>query len=123
PLYNIGSLAIPIDAVVSIKNIKESIDFGLVIMNNYLNDEDELNVASNIIKYSFELYNGMGYPSNIRGNEIPIEAQIVNIVARICKSNKSFTTTFKAITDTEATKYNPDIINVLKTIKKKIKDI
>lgn len=123
PLYNIGSLAIPFDSVVSIKNIKESIEFGLVIINNYISDQDELRVASNIVKYSFEMYNGMGYPNNIRGNDIPIEAQIVNIAARMVKSNKSFATTFKTITDTESTKYNPAIIDVLKQIKKTIKDI
>lgn len=123
PLYNIGSLAIPFDSVVSIKNIKESIEFGLVIINNYISDQDELRVASNIVKYSFEMYNGMGYPNNIRGNDIPIEAQIVNVAARIVKSNKSFATTFKTITDTESIKYNPDIIDVLKQIKKTIKDI
>lgn len=123
PLYNIGSLAIPFDSIVSIKNIKESIEFGLVIVNNYISDQDELRVASNIVKYSFEMYNGMGYPNNIRGNDIPIEAQIVNVAARIVKSNKSFATTFKTITDTESIKYNPDIIDVLKQIKKTIKDI
>lgn len=123
PLYNIGSLAIPFDSVVSIKNIKESIEFGLVIINNYISDQDELRVASNIVKYSFEMYNGMGYPNNIRENDIPIEAQIVNVVARMVKSNKSFATTFKTITDTESTKYNPAIIDVLKQIKKTIKDI
>lgn len=123
PLYNIGSLAIPFDSVVSIKNIKESIEFGLVIINNYISDQDELRVASNIVKYSFEMYNGMGYPNNIRGNDIPIEAQIVNVAARMVKSNKSFATTFKTITDTESTKYNPAIIDVLKQIKKTIKDI
>lgn len=123
PLYNIGSLAIPFDSIVSIKNIKESIEFGLVIVNNYISDQDELRVASNIVKYSFEMYNGMGYPNNIRGNDIPIEAQIVNVAARIVKSNKSFATTFKTIIDTESIKYNPDIIDVLKQIKKTIKDI
>lgn len=123
PLYNIGALAIPTDSVVSIKNIKESIDFGLSIINNYISENDELNVASNIVKYSFEMYNGMGYPNNLKGNDIPIEAQIVNVVARIVKSNKSFATTFKTITDTESSKYNPDIIKVLKSIKKNIKDI
>ncbi len=123
PLYNIGSLAIPFDSVVSIKNIKESIEFGLVIINNYISDQDELRVASNIVKYSFEMYNGMGYPNNIRENDIPIEAQIVNVAARMVKSNKSFATTFKTITDTESTKYNPAIIDVLKQIKKTIKDI
>lgn len=123
PLYNIGSLAIPFDSVVSIKNIKESIEFGLVIINNYISDQDEMRVASNIVKYSFEMYNGMGYPNNIRGNDIPVEAQIVNVAARMVKSNKSFATTFKTITDTESTKYNPAIIDVLKQIKKTIKDI
>ncbi len=123
PMYNIGSLAIPNDSIVSIKNIKESIDFGIAIVNNCITDSEELAVASNIVKYSFEMYNGSGYPSNMSGNDIPIEAQITNIVARIIKSNKSFATTFKTITDVEQNKYNPDLIDVLKTIKKDIKDI
>lgn len=123
PLYNIGTLAIPGDSIVSIKNIKEAIDFGLSIIKNCISDREELEVASNIVKYSFEMYNGTGYPNNLKGSDIPIEAQITNIVARIVKSNKSFATTFKTITDTESMKYNPDLIDVLKTTKKIIKDI
>lgn len=123
PLYNIGSLAIPNDSVVSIKSIRETIDYGLIILNNYIKDETELKVASNIVKSSFELYNGTGYPNSLVGNNIPIEAQITNIAVRIVKSNKSFSSVYKSITDTDSSKYNPDLIDVLKSIKKEIKEL
>ncbi len=73
--------------------------------------------------YSCEMYNGTGYPEGVKGNEIPIEAQITNILVRLCSKGKVSPAILKTITDTEASKYNPDLIAVLNDVKKDIKKI
>lgn len=45
-----------------------------------LSGEDKLKVAYNIALYHHEKYDGTGYPYGLKGEEIPIEAQIVAIV-------------------------------------------
>lgn len=121
PLYNIGSMAISKDEIVSVKSIRQSIDFGISIVNSYFDDPKELQVISNIVKNSCEMFNGSGLPNNLSGNDIPIEAQIANIVVRL--NQKAFSTCFKAVTETDASKYNPDLIDVLKNIKKELKEV
>lgn len=124
-LYNIGSIAMSDDVVVTSQTIKESISYGLSIIDAFIVDDEERKVASNIINYSCEMFNGSGYPNGIKGNDIPIEAQITNILVRLNQhtKSKSFATAIKNVTTTEANKYNPDIIDVLKDSKKELKEI
>lgn len=42
--------------------------------------ESEYSVARNIILHHHEKWNGEGYPSKLKGNEIPLEARIVSVV-------------------------------------------
>ncbi|HPZ23792.1 MAG TPA: response regulator, partial [Bacilli bacterium] len=58
PLYNIGAIAMPDDMVITTDSIKKEIENGIVIIDNYVKDEYEKNVTSNIIKYSCEMFNG-----------------------------------------------------------------
>lgn len=124
-LYNIGAIAMRNDVVVTSSTIREEINYGLDIINAYIKDEYELEVAANIIKYSCEMYNGTGYPDNLSGSAIPIEAQIVNIIVRLYNQSvsKSFAQAFKSITDIENSKYNPELIDIIKMLKKELKDI
>lgn len=124
-LYNIGAIAMRNDVVITSATIREEINYGLDIINAYIQDSYELGIATNIIKYSCEMYNGTGYPDNITGNNIPIEAQIVNIVVRLYNESvtKNFNQAFKAITETDSNKYNPELIDIIKMFKKELKDI
>ena len=120
PLYNIGAIAMPDDMVITTDSIKKEIENGIVIIDNYIKDEYEKNVTSNIIKYSCEMFNGSGYPNQLKGNQIPIEAQITNVMVRIV-NGKGVIPTVKSMM--ESNKYNPDILDVLNDIKKDLKDI
>ena len=124
-IYNIGAIAMKSDVVITSKTIREEINYGLDIINTYIKDEYELGIARNIVKFSCEMYNGTGYPDNLKGKDIPIEAQIVNILVRLYEEclNKSFNQAFKIITENEHTKYNPELIDILNTVKKELKDI
>lgn len=125
PLYNIGAIAMKDNEVITTASIKKSIDNGLIIMNNYLEDEYAKNVASNIINYSCEFYNGTGYPNGLKGDIIPIEAQIVSLVVRLSQYSavKTLQSSIKTIVDKDQMKYNPELIEVLIESKKELKDI
>lgn len=125
PLYNIGAIAIKNDEVITSKTIQKEIDFGLTIIRNYIFDEAEFKTAGNIVKYSCEMYNGSGYPEGIKGELIPIEAQITNMAVRLNQylKAKSLQTGIKNILTTENSKYNPDLLNALESTKKEFKDI
>lgn len=123
PFYNIGAIAIKDDEVITRMSMKEEIEYGKKIASFVIDDNYSLNVLKNIIMYSCEMYNGTGYPEGIKGNEIPIEAQITNILVRLCSKGKVSPAILKTITDTEASKYNPDLIAVLNDVKKDIKKI
>ena len=124
-LYNLGSIALSKDSVITSDAIKEEIEYGEILLKNYIKDEGTLLVANNIIKYSFENFNGTGYPNSISGESIPIEAQITNIAVRIYQYalSKSFNVAIKNILVTESKKYNPDLIKVVNDIKKELKEI
>lgn len=123
-LYNVGSIAISKDSVITSDSIREEIEYGNILIKNYIKDVQYFNIAKNIIDYSFEMFNGSGYPNSLKGNEIPIEAQITNISVKILQYtiSKSFNIAMKNILSVENKKYNPDIIDVLTDIKRELKD-
>ena len=124
-LYNVGSIAISKDSVITSDSIKEEIDYGHILIQNYIKDNLHFKVASNIINYSFEMYNGTGYPNALTGENIPIEAQITNISVKILQYtlSKSFNIAMKNILMVEENKYNPDIVNTIKDIKHELKEL
>lgn len=125
PLYNIGAIAMKPDVVITASSIKQEIEYGLSIVDAIMIDSYEVPIAKNIIKYSFEAFNGQGYPDNLVGDAIPIEAQIANITVRLYNYSKvkSFQTAIKTITETDVSKYNPGLVEVVKRTKKDLRKI
>ena len=125
PLYNIGAIAMRDDEVVTSATIRQSIDNGLIIMNNLIDDEGSKKVAANIIEQVSELYNGSGYPNSLKGDEISIEAQIVSLVVRLNQysNSKTMVNAIKMVIEKDSKKYNSDLIDVLVDSKKELKDI
>lgn len=124
-LYNIGAIAMDDKMVITSSTVKQEIDYGINIVNEVINDEYEKNIAKNIISYSCEMYNGTGYPNGISGDDIPIEAQITNIIVKVInkEKSKSLTNVIKSIVDNEKNKYNPDLLEILNDSKKELKSI
>ena len=125
PLYNIGAIAMRDAEVVTSATIRQSIDNGLIIMNNLIDDEGSKKVAANIIEQVSELYNGSGYPNSLKGDEISIEAQIVSLVVRLNQysNSKTMVNAIKMVIEKDSKKYNSDLIDVLVDSKKELKDI
>ena len=124
-LYNIGAIAMDDKMVITAATIKQEIEYGINIINEVINDEYEKSIAKNIINYSCEMYNGTGYPNGVSGDNIPIEAQITNIIVKVInkEKGKSITTVIKSVVDNEKDKYNPDLLTILNDSKKELKNI
>ncbi len=123
PFYNIGAIAIKDDTVITRNSMKEEIEYGKKIASFVIEDNFSLEIAKNIIMYSCEMYNGSGYPDGIKGESIPIEAQITNLVVRLCSGSKSVQTLIKYINEEGNGKYNPDLIDIINLEKKELKKI
>ena len=119
PLYNIGAIAMSENMIITADSIKHEIENGLTIVDNYVTDPFEKNIANNIVKYSCEMYNGLGYPNGIKGEDIPVEAAITNMVVRIVSSN-SIVNGIKEVLD-DSNKYNPKLIDALNIASKDLK--
>lgn len=88
--YDIGFYSIPRTILVKKENftneelnkIKKYPLFGSKMLNYVLSltsDEAFKSYANNITKFYHENYNGTGYPTGIKENEIPIEAQLASV--------------------------------------------
>ena len=87
--------------------------------------KEDKKVAKNIIKNAFELYNGKGLPNKLVGNKIPIEAQIVSVAVRLNarKNGKEVLADIDQMIKNESDKYNKDILDILDSKRKELKDI
>ena len=108
PLYNIGAIAMNENMVITSETIKQEIENGLTIVDNYVSDDYEKKITNNIVKYSCEMYNGLGYPDGLKGEDIPIEAAITNMIVRVVSST-SITNGIKEVLE-DSSKYNPKLI-------------
>lgn len=89
PLHDIGKIAIPDSILLKpAKLTAEEYDYmkshttrGCAFLNNILGiwDESYRRVSYDICRYHHEKYDGSGYPEGLRGEDIPISAQIVSL--------------------------------------------
>lgn len=95
-----------------------------------LKDVPALKRACLWVKYHHEWYNGNGYPDGIKGNEIPLEAQILSIadVFDALISDRPYRSAFpkdeayRIIVESEGTQFDPKIINIFKRAFAKYKE-
>lgn len=87
-------------------------------MKNIL-EENALKCSYEIAKYHHEKYDGNGYPEGLKGDEIPISAQIVSIAdvydaltnERVYKRAFSFEKAYNMIMNGECGAFNPKILD------------
>ena len=87
------------------------------------NDNGLIEMATQIAHYHHENWDGSGYPEGLKGEEIPLAAQIVSVVSAYCAltEKRSYRAAYEQaealeIMDKEANKFNPDIYWILKKI-------
>ena len=87
-------------------------------------DNGFLHMASEIAHYHHENWDGSGYPEGVKGDEIPLSAQIVSAVSAYCAltEKRSYRDAFsreeamQTMEQESGKKFNPDIFWVLKKI-------
>jgi putative two-component system response regulator len=88
-LHDIGKIAIP-DSILlkpgrltpeEFEEMKKHTIYGCEILEKFKQEENEFyRYCYDICRYHHERYDGGGYPDKLKGDEIPIWAQIVSIV-------------------------------------------
>ena len=83
---------------------------------------DFLQMSIDIAHYHHENWDGSGYPCGLRGDEIPLSAQIVSVVSAYCAitEQRVYRESYKGeealqMMEAEAgKKFNPDIFRILR---------
>lgn len=140
PICDIGNVAIPTsilqktDALSPEENLQ--MQRHTVVGEQILRDIDDeeqnnafIEMSCDIAKYHHENWDGSGYPSGIKGDEIPLSAQIIGIISAYCALTEERTYR-KAFTQEEAleimkedagVKFNPHIFDILFKIKRQLR--
>ena len=112
--------------------MKEHAMQGYTILENVpdIKNEELIKIAKEICRWHHERYDGGGYPDGLRGEEIPISAQIVSIAdvydaltsERCYKKAFDHDTAMKMILDGECGTFNPKLIRCLQDIEYILQD-
>jgi len=139
PLCDLGNMAISVDILQKQSSLTEQENqimrrhtvIGADILSDVAkvgNNNSFIQMAIEIANYHHENWDGSGYPTGKRGNEIPLSAQIVGVAGAYCaltekRTYRSAFTPEEAIKIMEAdseTKFNPEIFWILKRIAKQL---
>lgn len=138
-LHDIGKIAIPEEILNKPgKLTKEEFDtmkthsaIGASMLENidFYQDEPLVKVAYEICRWHHERYDGKGYPDGLKGEEIPISAQIVSIAdvydaltsKRVYKAAFSHDKAIDMIVNGECGTFNPLLIECLLEVGDKIR--
>ena len=93
-------------------------------------EEPLVKMAYSICRWHHERYDGKGYPDGLKGEEIPIAAQVVSLAdvydalvsKRVYKEGYSHEKTIEMILNGECGNFNPILIECLKDIQSDIPD-
>lgn len=105
------------------ETIKKHTEIGVKLLNDLRVHEDYndlISIATDMARSHHENWDGSGYPEGLKGEEIPLAAQIVSIVDRYCTLTENDAHTRKEtleIMEKEAgIKFNPYIFQICKKI-------
>ena len=141
PMHDLGKIAVS-DAVLNIpgkftpeeyEEMKTHAEKGSTIVNQILSDiEDEefLQIATNIAHYHHEKWDGTGYPCGLKGKNIPLEARIMALadvfdalVSKRCyKEKMSFDQAFKIIEESLGSHFDKELGVIFLSCKNKLID-
>ena len=128
PMHDLGKIAVD-DSILKkpgkfepqeYEQMKEHATKGSVIVQKILNETTDLDfqsIAINVAHYHHEKWDGTGYPTGIKGNNIPMEARIMALadvfdalVSKRCyKEAKSFDEAFSIIQNDLGKHFDPVI--------------
>ena len=93
-------------------------------------DEKMIKIAYQICRWHHERYDGRGYPDGLKGDEIPISAQVVSLAdvydalvgERVYKKAYSHEKAIQMILNGECGTFNPLLLECLKDIQGRLKE-
>ena len=140
PLCDLGNLAIPTNILQKQGSLTEEenavmrthttigarilSDIGGVGKENHL-----LQIAVEIAYFHHENWDGSGYPDGMKGDEIPLSAQIVAVAGMYCalterrsyRDSFSKEEAFEIMEKDASKKFNPDIFSIMKKISRQLR--
>lgn len=139
PLCDLGNMSIPVsilqkqDALTPAETeiMQKHTVIGARIMQD-VRSQDNYNeftqMAIDIVHYHHENWDGSGYPSGLKGEEIPLAAQIVAVVSTFCaltegrsyRDSFSKEQAFDEMQKESGIKFNPVIFDILKRIQRQL---
>lgn len=141
PLHDIGKIAIP-DSILLKKGSLTEVEFRLMQEHTKLGadiirhsadtfDEGFRKIAADICMFHHERYDGKGYPYSLKGDDIPIHAQIVGLAdvydalihERVYKQAYSAKDTMQMILNGESGAFNPKLLDCLLKAQKQMEEI
>lgn len=133
-LHDIGKICIP-DEILNKPDkltpeeftvMKSHSEIGAEMIKNINTYKDEplIKVSYNICRWHHERYDGKGYPDGLKGDEIPIEAQIVSLAdvydaltsERCYKPIYNHEKALNMIMNNECGVFNPELLNCFRSI-------
>ena len=140
PLGDLGNVAIPTNILQKADTLtpeeSEIMQTHTTIGAKILTDVQEaigcsndfLKMSIEIAKYHHENWDGSGYPNGVKGDNIPLSAQIVSLVSEYCAltENRVYRgahdkeETFKVMEADVGTKFNPDIFEIMRKIARQL---
>lgn len=140
PLCDLGMLGVPLDILQKKGKltdeeraiVQEHTKIGAKILEDIKGDgdyNDFIDMSSDITKYHHERWDGTGYPYGKSGNDIPLPAQVVSMIAaynaltehRAYRDAYSKEEALQIIEDASGTEFNPDIFAICKKISRQLK--
>ncbi len=142
-LHDLGKLRIP-DAILlkpgkltpeEFAEMKKHSIYGADMVDDikaaFNGDEAYQKIAYNIARYHHERFDGRGYPDGLKGNEIPIEAQIVALADvydalthdRPYKEAFPESVTYSMIKEGKCGNFNPNIMQAFDNVRRKMRAI
>lgn len=135
PLCDLGNVAIPTDILRKKDSLTQKdidiIQTHTVIGAKILEDirdtgdyNDFLQMSVDIAHYHHESWDGSGYPCKIKGDEIPLSAQIVSVVSAYCaitekrvyRDSYKIEEALEMLSSDSGKKFNPMIFDILRKI-------
>ena len=136
-LHDIGKIAIPDNILMKpgkltdeeYKEMKKHTIYGCQMLENFKQEENEFyKYCYEICRYHHERYDGRGYPDGLKGDEIPIWAQVVSIVdvydalvsKRVYKDSFSIEDAINMIYEGKCGVFSPKLLNCFEAAKDEI---
>lgn len=136
-LHDIGKIAIP-DSILlkpgrltaeEFEEMKKHTIYGCELLEKFKQDDNEFyRYCYDICRYHHERYDGNGYPDKLKGDEIPIWAQIVSVVdvydalvsKRVYKDPFAVEEAARMIMDGECGVFSPEMLDCFRLAKQEL---